>query len=164
MKFNAEKPALLDAIQRVQSVISVKSALPILSNVLVETQEDSIRLTATDLDVGISCVLPVTLQEAGSITIPAKRFSDIVRELPADAVSFMTKKNNLITIETTSCQFKIMGIAREEFPKLPEFKDTEAVVIEQSVLKEMLTLTSFAASVDETRYILNGILFTLLIF
>jgi DNA polymerase-3 subunit beta len=74
-------------------------------------------------------------------------------------VSVATKKNNQINIETDLCQFKIMGLAREEFPKLPEFKDKEAIKIEQALLKQMLNLTSFAVSVDETRYILNGILF-----
>lgn len=159
MKLQVEKDVLLNGIQTVQNVISAKSALPILSNILIETQQDSLRLTATDLDVGISCVIPVDIQEPGAITIPAKRFSDIIKELPANNVSISTKKNNLVIIETEACQFKIMGLAREEFPKLPEFKDREAIKLEQATLKQMLTLTSFAASFDETRYILNGILF-----
>jgi DNA polymerase-3 subunit beta len=159
MKFNVEKEVLLNGIQTVQNVITTKSALPILSHILIETYQDKLKLTATDLDIGISCVLPVNVQEPGAITIPAKRFSDIIRELPGDKVNITTKKNNLVTIETENCQFKIMGLAREEFPKLPEFKDKEVIVMGQGVLKEMLTLTSFAASFDETRYILNGILF-----
>jgi DNA polymerase-3 subunit beta len=101
----------------------------------------------------------VDIQEQGAITIPAKRFNDIIKELPSVMVSVATKKNNQINIETDLCQFKIMGLAREEFPKLPEFKDKEAIKIEQALLKQMLNLTSFAVSVDETRYILNGILF-----
>jgi len=159
MKFNVEKDLLLSAIQTVQNVITPKSALPILSNILMEIQGDKLRLTATDLDIGISCVIPVNIQEVGAITIPAKRFGDIVRELPSDKISVTTKKNNLVAIETESCQFKIMGLAREEFPKLPEFKDKEVIKLEQITLKEMLGLTSFAVSFDESRYILNGILF-----
>ncbi|MCX5704689.1 MAG: DNA polymerase III subunit beta [Candidatus Omnitrophica bacterium] len=159
MKFNVKKDVLLNGIQTVQNVITTKSALPILSHILIETYQDKLKLTATDLDIGISCVIPVNVQEPGAITIPAKRFNDIIRELPGDQVNITTKKNNLVTIETESCQFKIMGLAREEFPKLPEFKDKEVVVMGQDVLKEMLVLTSFAASFDETRYILNGILF-----
>jgi len=159
MKFDVEREVLLNGIQTVQNVITSKAALPILSNILIETQSDDLRLTATDLDVGISCVISVNIQEAGAITIPAKRFGDIIRELPSDKVGISTKKNNLMLIETQSCQFKIMGVAREEFPKLPEFKDKEVIKLEQTVLKEMLSLTSFAVSFDETRYILNGILF-----
>ncbi len=159
MKFKVGKDSLVTAIQTVQNIITSKSALPILSNILIETQQDAIRLTATDLDIGITCVIPVDIQEQGAITIPAKRFSDIVKEFPVDVVSITTKKNNLIVIDSELCQFKIMGLAKEEFPKLPEFKDKKVVKVEQLVLKEMLSLTSFAVSFDETRYILNGILF-----
>lgn len=159
MKITVEKGVLLNGIQTVQTIISSKSALPILSNILIEAHQKELRLTATDLDIGISCVIPVETADVGAITVPAKRFNDIVRELPGEDVNINTKKNNLINIETNSCQFKIMGLAQEEFPKLPDFKDKEVVKIGQSALKEMLQLTSFAVSVDETRYILNGILF-----
>ncbi|OGX17503.1 MAG: DNA polymerase III subunit beta, partial [Omnitrophica WOR_2 bacterium RBG_13_44_8b] len=104
-------------------------------------------------------VIPVNIQEAGAITVPAKKFSEIIRELPVNAVSITTKKNNLVIIDAQSCQFKIMGLPREEFPKLPEFKDKEVIKLNQSDLKHMLSLTYFAASFDETRYILNGVLF-----
>jgi DNA polymerase-3 subunit beta len=158
MKIKVEKSVLTAGIQTVQNVISAKSALPILSNILLEAQQDNLRLTATDLDVGITCVIPVDIQEAGAITVPAKRFSDIIKELPVDEVNLVTKKNNQVNINAENCEFKIMGLSKEEFPKLPEFKDKEVVKIEQAHLKHMLTLTSFAVSFDETRYILNGIL------
>ncbi|MFH1457651.1 MAG: DNA polymerase III subunit beta [Candidatus Omnitrophota bacterium] len=159
MKFKVQKDILLSGIQTVQNVITTKAALPILSNVLLEAQSNGLKLTATDLDIGISCVVPVDIQEPGSITVPAKRFGDIIRELPSDNIDVTTKKNNLVTIDVKSCQFKIMGLGKEEFPKLPEFKDQEVIKLEQSLLKQMLNLTSFAVSFDETRYILNGILF-----
>ncbi|MDD5560868.1 MAG: DNA polymerase III subunit beta [Candidatus Omnitrophica bacterium] len=159
MKFKVEKNSLVAAIQTVQNIITSKSALPILSNILIETQQGGIRLTATDLDIGITCVIPVDIQEPGAITIPAKRFSDIVKEFPVDIINISTKKNNLVVVDSELCQFKIMGLAKEEFPKLPEFKDKKVVKVEQITLKEMLALTSFAVSFDETRYVLNGILF-----
>ncbi len=159
MKLKVNKDILVGGIQTVQNVIITKATLPILSNILLETQGVNLRLTATDLDIGISCVMPVDTQEPGAITIPAKRFSDIIKELPSEDVNINTKKNNLVIIETENCQFKILGLAPEEFPKLPEFKDRQAINLEQSVLKEVFNLTSFAVSFDETRYILNGILF-----
>jgi DNA polymerase-3 subunit beta len=159
MKFKIEKSVLLNGIQTVQNIITPRAVLPILSNILVETKADGLRLIATDLDIGISCVIPVDTQEVGGITVPAKRFCDIIRELPSDNVVVNTKKNNLVVIETDTCQFKIMGLASEEFPKLPEFKDKEAIRLDQVSLKEMLGLTAFAVSFDESRYILNGILF-----
>ncbi|MFA4988004.1 MAG: DNA polymerase III subunit beta [Candidatus Omnitrophota bacterium] len=159
MKFKVKKDNLVSSIQTVQNIITSKSALPILSNILIETQQSGIRLTATDLDIGITCAIPVDIQEPGAITIPAKRFSDIIKEFPVDMVNITTKKNNLVVIDSDLCQFKIMGLAKEEFPKLPEFKDKKVVKIKQSTLREMLGLTSFAVSFDETRYVLNGILF-----
>ncbi len=159
MKFKADKEILVGGIQIVQNVITPKSALPILSNILIETFQDKLRLTATDLDIGITCLIPVNILETGAITIPAKRFSDIIRELPSNEIVVNTKKNNQVNIETELCQFKIMGLGKEEFPKLPEFKDKEIIKLDQGVLKTMLGLTAFAVSFDETRYILNGILF-----
>jgi len=159
MKFKVSKEGLLGGIQVVQNVITPKSTLPILANILLETGDKTVRLSGTDLDVGISCVIPVEVSEPGAITIPAKRFGDIIRELPSEDVNITTKKNNSIAVETQSCQFKIMGLPREEFPKLPEFQNKEAVKIEQADLKHLLSLTAFAVSADETRYILNGILF-----
>ncbi|TRZ93555.1 DNA polymerase III subunit beta [bacterium] len=161
MKFKVEKSILLNGIQTVQNVITTKSVLPILSHILIETQKDKLRLTATDLDVGISCEIPVSIQEPGEITIPAKRLGDIIKELPGDDVVVNSKKNNLVTIESAQCLFKIIGLAKEEFPRLPEFQDKEVFRLEQTILKQMLSLTTFAVSWDETRYILNGILFKL---
>lgn len=158
MKIKIEKERFANAIQTVQNVVSAKSALPILANMLLIAQNNSIKLITTDLDIGISCVLPVNIQEAGAITVPTKRFGDIIRELPGDSALVTSKKNNMITIETESCQFKIMGLPAEEFPKLPEFKDREIIKLEQSNLKDILRLTSFAVSTDESRYVLNGIL------
>ena len=159
MKIVVEKEVLIGGIQTVQNVITPKAALPILSHILIEAQANNLRLTATDLDIGISCVVPVDIQEPGAVTLSAKRLGDIIKELPTDNVSIATKKNNLVTIETETCQFKIMGLAAEEFPRLPEFKDKEIIKLEQPLLKQVFSLTSFAVSYDETRYILNGILF-----
>ncbi len=159
MKFKVEKTNLVNAIQAVQNIITTKSALPILSNILIEAQSGVLKLTATDLDIGITCVIPVDTQEPGAITIPAKRFSDIVKEFPLDMISITTKKNNQVLIDSEMCQFKIMGLAKEEFPKLPEFKDKKVIKINQGALKQILSLTAFAVSFDETRYVLNGILF-----
>lgn len=159
MKIQVSKEDLLAGIQIVQNVVSPKMTLPILSNILLETQKENLSLVATDLDIGISCLVATgSVEEAGAVTVPAKRFADIIRELPEGDVSIVAKKNNVVTIECGTCQFKLMGLPKEEFPKLPEFKDKEAIKIEQAMLKKALNLTSFAVSHEETRYILNGML------
>ena len=138
MRFKVEKIHLVSAIQTVQNIVTSKSALPILSNILIEAQNDSLRLTATDLDVGITCVIPVENQEQGAITIPAKRFSDIIKEFPSDVINITTKKNNQVVIDSEACQFKVMGLAKEEFPKLPEFKEKKAIKIDAVKLDDFL--------------------------
>ena len=158
MKIKTSKENLLIGIQRVQNIISSKITLPILSNILLETKKDSIRLMATDLDIGISCETPVEVLMEGGITIPAKRFLDIIREMPDGDIIVHVKKNNQIDIEGQNCRFKLIGIPKEEFPKFPEFPEKEKIEIEQKLLKEMLRLTSFAVSHEESRYVLNGIL------
>jgi DNA polymerase-3 subunit beta len=137
MKFKVDKNVLAKGLDTIQNVISAKATLPILSNFLLETQKNTLRLTATDLNIGISCVIPVEIQEPGSITIPARRFNSIIKELSDTEIVINAKKNNIVTIETASCQFKIIGLAAEEFPKLPEFKDKEVIELEQAFLKQM---------------------------
>ena len=159
MKIKIFKENLLQGILKVQNVVSPKATLPILSNMLMETKKNScVRLYATDLDIGISCEIPVQILEEGAITVPAKKFSDIIKELPAGDVVISTKKNNQIEIEGDKFLFKLNGLPKEEFPKFPEFKNLEAVTLDQSVFKEMLRMTSFAVSHEESRYILNGVL------
>ncbi|MFA6320254.1 MAG: DNA polymerase III subunit beta [Candidatus Omnitrophota bacterium] len=162
MKFNTTKDVLLKGIQEVQSAISSKSSLPILSNILIEATEDNLILTTTDLDIGITSKITLKPQITGAITIPAKKFSDIVKELPdGEPISVSVKKNNLVNIECGKSVFKIMGLPKEEFPQLPEFKDKESLVLQQKKLKSMMKLTSFAISHDESRYVLNGVLFVI---
>jgi len=161
MKLKMKRDDLLIGIQTVQNVVSSKATLPILSNVLLEISNNILKLNATDLDIGISCAIPVESIEEGAITIPAKRFSDIIKELPVGDVNIYAKKNNQIDIEGKNCRFKLNGLPKEEFPKFPEFKDNEMIRIQQADLKEMFKLTSFAASHEESRYVLNGVLIEL---
>ena len=160
MEFTILKETLVDGIQTVQNAITQKSSLPILSNVLLEIDQKELKLTATDLDIGICAMLPITAPEEGAITVPAKKFFDIVRSLPEGGeVNVNIKKNNSISIKSGKALFKIIGLPKEEFPQLPQFKDKDCISIDQNLLKEMLNLTDFAVSKDDTRYVLNGLLF-----
>jgi len=159
MKIKILKQVFLKNIQHVQNIISSKSSLPILSNILIEAEKNRVVLTTTDLDIGISSALETDVEEEGSITIPAKRFSDIIKELPDEDISISTMKNNSMIIKCSKCFFKIIGLPKEEFPKLPEFKDELSAVLKQGVLKNMLSMAHFSMSHDETRYVLNGALF-----
>jgi len=159
MRIKIEKRPLLKATQILQNVISTKATLPILSNFLIETQKGKLHLAATDLDIGISLNIDVEIVEEGGISVPAKRFFDIIRDLPEGKLDITARKNNSVSIESEKCFFKLMGLPREEFPKAPKLHEKESIVLEQPLLRNMLNLTSFAVSRDETRYILNGVFF-----
>jgi DNA polymerase III subunit beta len=162
VKIKLNKKDLISALQIVQNIITPKATLPILSNILIETYNNKLRLISTDLDIGITCLLPVEISEQGAITLPARRFIEIIKELSDEEIILTTKKNNTTIIETKKCQFKLLSLPKEEFPKLPELKDKEVLKLQQGQLKKMINLTSFAVSNDESRYVLNGILFKIL--
>ena len=159
MKLKILKNDLVENIQYVQNVISSRVSLPILSNVLIEAEANKIKLTSTNLDIGICSVFSSDVEEEGAITVPAKRFSDIIRELPDEDILISTLKNNSMAIKCGKCFFKILGLPKEDFPKLPEFENKPTIVMEQAILKTMLNMTHFSMSYDETRYVLNGALF-----
>lgn len=159
MKFNTTKDVLLKGIQNTQNAINAKSSLPILANILIEAENENTVLTATDLDIGITTTIPIKADITGSVTIPAKKFFDIIKELPESEILISVKKNNLVNIECQNCAFKIMGLPKDEFPQLPEFKDKDSITLPQKNLKKMLAMTNFASSRDESRYVLNGVLF-----
>ncbi len=159
MKIKVLKEKLLTGVQTVQNVVSTKITLPILSNILLEAKDGNLKLCATDLDIGISCEYPVDILEEGAITIPAKKVTDIIREMPSGEILIYTQRNNQVEIECDRCRFKLNGLPKDEFPKFPEVKDKQRITIEQTILKEMLDMTSFAVSYEESRYVLNGVLF-----
>jgi DNA polymerase-3 subunit beta len=160
MKFAVTKEALLEGLQRIQNVVSTRSPLPVLTNALLETTKTGLQLTTTDLEVAIRCEIVAQVEKAGATTLPARRLAAIVRELPASEITVETDAKNISTLRCGASFFKIYGLAKEEFPAFPAFKDAKTYTIRQSELKDGLRRTSYAISVDETRYVLNGILFS----
>ncbi|MFH1777713.1 MAG: DNA polymerase III subunit beta [Candidatus Omnitrophota bacterium] len=159
MKIKTSKELLQQAISITENVVSPRTTLPILSNILIETiDQNKVRFAATDLDMGVVCNIKAEVEEAGAITVPAKKINDIIRELPAGEIIITSKKNYAVTIECEKAFFKLVGLPKEDFPNLPNITDKEIIILEQLTLKQMLKKTSFAMSREETRYILNGVL------
>jgi DNA polymerase-3 subunit beta len=158
MKIKVAKSALLEGLQTVQNVVSTRSTLPILSNVLISADNGKITLTTTDLDVTVSCLIEADVAKAGSSTLPARRLSSIVRELPDGAVDIDIDDKNVASLKSASSQFKIIGLSEDEFPPVPKPDGKYAYHMEQVVLRDMLRKTSYSVSTDETRYVLNGVL------
>ncbi|PIQ85983.1 MAG: DNA polymerase III subunit beta [Candidatus Omnitrophica bacterium CG11_big_fil_rev_8_21_14_0_20_45_26] len=159
MEFKTTKGELIHALGIVIGAVNPRNTLPILTNILIETcGDEGVRFTATDLEIGISTQALSKNNKEGSITVPARKIFEIARELPDGDVSVTVAKNNAVNIKTGKTYCRVMGLGREDFPKLPEFSLDGAVEIDQKIVKECLALTSFAISSDETRYVLNGIL------
>ncbi len=159
MKASVQTKDILEAVQKVQSVVSTKSTLSILSNVLIETVDNSMVLTATDLQVGIRCKSEARVKEQGASTVPAKTLFAILRELPEGEVNIEINEKDIATIACGDSYFRILGISRDEFPKLPEFLEKESFTVSQSLLKGMLHKTIYAISREDNRYALMGLYF-----
>jgi DNA polymerase III subunit beta len=161
MNLTIAKDQILNGLQSVQNVVSTRTTLPILSNVLMRAAEGRVEFTATDLDVTVSCSVEASVKKAGATTIPVKKLFGIIRELTSPEIEIETDDKNVTSIRAGSSFFKIRGLAAEEFPPLPKFKEDKRITVPQEKFRSMLKKTSFAISTDESRYVLNGIFLSL---
>lgn len=157
MKFIIATQEINHLINKCINAVSQKSTVPILSNFLIEAINDEIVITATDLTVGIRCFTSAKIMEEGSITLPAKRFAQLIRELTAPNVEIFTNANEVTEIIANTSRFKLNGMNRNEFPSLPNIDDATHFKIKQSILKDVLYRTAFAVSREDNRYVLTGI-------
>ena len=158
MKFEVGKSALMEGLQKVLNVVSLRTTLPILSNVLIEADKKELTLTTTDLEVGVRCKVDAKVAKTGATTLPARRLSSIVRELPDGAIQVEVDDKDNASVKSGSSFFKIVGLSKDEFPPMPKAEGKHSYKMEQVAFREMLRKTSYAASTDETRYVLNGVL------
>ncbi len=160
MNITITKDQIIAGLQAVQNVVSTRTTLPILSNVLIRAEGSHVEFTATDLDVTVACKVEAKIIKPGATTLPVKKLFGIVRELQGE-IEIEVDDKNLASIRSGSSYFKIHGLAADEFPPLPKFKDDKKVAQPQENIRSMIRKTSFAVSTDESRYVLNGIFFSL---
>lgn len=161
MNLTIAKEQIITGLQAVQNVVSTRTTLPILSNVLLRAEGEHLELTATDLDVTISCAVEAKIRKPGASTVPVKRLFGIVRELSNLEIDIEVDEKSVCSIRSGPSFYKINGLSADEFPPLPKFKEDKKISLSQETLKSMLRKTSFAMSADESRYVLNGIFFSL---
>jgi DNA polymerase-3 subunit beta len=161
MNLTISKEQIINGLQAVQNIVSTRTTLPILSNVLLRAEGDRLEFTATDLDVTVACGVEAKVKTPGASTVPVKRLFGIVRELSNMEIDMEVDEKNNCTIRSGSSFYKINGLSADEFPPLPKFKEDKKVVLPQETLKSMMKKTSFAISTDESRYVLNGIFISL---
>lgn len=159
MEFRIAADELKKALYRAQGIVERKTTMPILANVLVNANKAGVQITAFDLDNGIVSEHQAEVLKPGAVTLSAKYVFDIVSNLPEAHVTIKKLPNNYAEITSGSAHFKIVGMAPEEYPKLPKEESAPLVKIAGVALLEMIKKTSFAISTDETRYVLNGVFF-----
>ncbi len=151
---------LYDIVQIVARGVSGRSTQPVQNNIYLSSQGESLRVVATDLEyVGIDATIPATVDEEGAITVPARYFTQIAGNLPAGEVSLAANEADTLAISCGSASYDIRGVAADDFQMLPEIVDAAEFSLPQAYLHELLRQTTFAASQDETRPILTGVLF-----
>jgi DNA polymerase-3 subunit beta len=161
MNLTISKEQLINGLQAVQNVVSTRTTLPILSNVLMRAEGDRLEFTATDLDVTIACSVEAKVKKPGASTVPVKKLFGIVRELSNSEIDLEVDEKNVCSIRSGASFYKINGLNADEFPPLPKFKEDKKVTLPQETVKGMMKKTSFAISTDESRYVLNGIFISL---
>jgi len=158
LKLRIEQRELSKGINTVQKGISSKTTLPILNGILMEAKEGQLKLTGTDLEIGIETSIECNVFEEGSIVITSKIFGDIIRKLPDMPVDIKVDENNSIHINCGNSKFNILGQPSIEYPQLPQIDDKNFFNIPKDLLKSMIKQTVFATAQDETRPILTGAL------
>ena len=161
MKFSIDRSALLTALQHVHSVVERRNTIPILSNVLIEAKEDGVYLTATDMDIAVIEKINLEKSEVmqlGTITTSAQMLYDIVRKLPENIkVELLSEKNDRLGIKASSSSFALNCLPAEDFPSISQEEFKYTFSLETNDLIRLIDKTSFAMSLEETRYYLNGI-------
>ena len=160
MKFTITRQNLHNGLAAVSSSIPSKTTLPVLSNILFETTDDGVWMSGTDLDVSVRVKIPAEIEEAGRLTAPGKKMQEIVRELPDQPVEVSTRGDQ-IELSCGRSRFKLNGLPADEFPSLPAVDFDQGVQIAGPDLQDLIHRTSFAVSTEESRPILNGVLWEL---
>ncbi len=161
MEIVVSRQELVKELTATQSVVERKTTIPILSNFLFEVDEDRLTLTATDLDQAICTSTPVKVKKAGACTIPARKLYDYVKLLPEGDVSIKLLENHWVQVRSGRSNTKIVGMARANYPQVPQFPSIPVTSIPVPVLQTLIARTVFAISNEESRYTLNGALLIL---
>lgn len=159
MKITIPRQDLFDAVNKVKSVVSSKSALPILSHILIETGEACVKLAATDLKVSIECTVDCLVEQPGALTVSSQRVSSMLGEMPDEDITLHLMDNNVIEITCGKIEGRLFSMSPDEFPPIRNFEGIEPLSFKQGQLKKLFQRSSFAICNDQARYNLTGLLF-----
>ena len=158
MEITVSRLDLVKELTATQSVVERKTTIPILSNFLIEAEDDRLNITATDLDQAIRTSATVKVKKPGSCTVPARKLYDYIKLLPDGDISIKLLENHWVQIRSGRSNTKIVGMARANYPQVPEFPAVPVTKISLLALKTLIARTIFSISNEESRYTLNGAL------
>lgn len=161
MRLTISREKLQEGLNAVAASIPGKTTLPVLANILVETTDRGIKLSGTDLDIAVSTEVAADVETSGAVTVPARKLSEIARELPPAPVKLASAGEQRVMLECGRSKFKLLGLPRDEFPTFPVVRFDESWRIKSGDLQKLIAHTSFAVSTEESRPILNGVLWEL---
>ena len=159
MKLVCEKDKILRAINSVTKAVASKTTMPILEGILIQTNDNQVKLTTYDLEIGIEYIIECDVKEQGATVVNAIMFSEIIRKLPDTDIKIEINEKNLLVIECEGSLYKLATMNPDEFPELPQINIENSIEIEQNSLKDMIRKTIFAVSTEENRPIFTGCLF-----
>ncbi|GIL17188.1 MAG: DNA polymerase III subunit beta [Oligoflexia bacterium] len=159
MKIEIEKKDLMSLIGKTQNIVEKRNTMPVLVNILLEANEDQLKVFATDLEVSLTDSAPIKNLQPGKVAVSAKNLFEIIKELSDGPIQLIKKENNWLEIKQGKYQSKIVGISAEEYPIFPTYSGQGFIKIQADVLKDMIDKTIYSVSNDETRYHLNGVYF-----
>ena len=159
MKIVCYKENMIKAINSVVKAVTSKTTMPILEGILIQTNDNEIKLTTYDLEIGIEYIMECEIKEQGSTVVNAIMFSEIIRKLPDTEIYISLNDKNLLEIECEGSLYKLATMNPEEFPELPKIEIENSIEVDQNVLKNMIRKTIFAVSSEENRPIFTGCLF-----
>jgi len=158
MKFTIVRSKFLEALQIAQNVVPSKHTIQILMNGLITAEDNKLTITTTDLDISVRCVIDCEIEQPGQTTIPLRRMVSIIRELPEGRIMLDISDDDVVSVQCGSSFFKVIGIGPRDFPAVPAAEGNFCYRLEQGAFREMLRKTHYAASSDETRRVLTGLL------
>ena len=161
MQFTVNKSDITEAVSNIQRAVSNKTSIPALEGILIQASEEGLELSAYDLELGITTVLPAFVAEPGKSVLNARNFSDIVRGAPAETVTVTVDDKNMATLESGYRQFNIIGIPAVEFPELPRLSDFTQFSMPGNTLKSMVRQTLYAIAENDAKPIHQGSLFNI---
>lgn len=159
MKIEIEKKELMNLIGKTQNIVEKRNTMPVLVNVLLEADGESLRVFATDLEVSLTDSVKAKVSQPGKVAVSAKSLFDIAKELSEGIIQLVKKENNWLEIKQGKYLSKIVGISAEEYPIFPSYTGNSFLKIDSEVLTDMIDKTIYSVSNDETRYHLNGVYF-----